>query len=182
MKYHYTLFNPRVDRPLHEVTTKVAEVAYDGFIDDLNERLFQLRRLVATAGYGTPLDFSKESLETLHDFFYDFSKQDFEKKPEHPSPHFLSLCHDAGIYISSMLLTKNHNLYWTLSRIKGDITFHKPVIRGFNVKNEKYGKDFERNFCGYAYRLIKTGIKEEGYFLKLYSTAERLATQPLPDS
>ena len=175
MNIDYQIFNPRVDRPLRELTSREAKEAYDWFIENIEERLVQLANILESSKSGVVLDFSENSLAGVHDFFHGFSKNDFKNKNQVPSSDLLSLCNDIGIYISEMLMRKHNNLSWKLNVRKGNVSYQRPVISGFSVKNKHYNYDFDRILITYAYRLIKDGIKEEGLFRRLYLKAGELA-------
>jgi len=175
MNIDYQIFDPRVDRPLHELTSLEAKEAYDWFIENIEERLVQLANILETSKSGVVLDFSENSLEGVHDFFHGFSSNDFKNKNQVPSSDLLSLCNDIGIYISEMLIRKHNNLSWKLNVIKGNVSYQRPVISGFSVKNKNYNYDFDRILIAYAYRLIKDGMKEESFFRRLYLKADELA-------
>ena len=63
MKSNYEIFDPKVDKPLHELSRKEAETAFDWFIANRKKRL---ECLIQFAAYcGVPIDFEVGSIDQL---------------------------------------------------------------------------------------------------------------------
>lgn len=65
----YVIFDPKVDRPLHELPREEARASYDWFLANIPARLDELFRLATVDG--VELNFSEASLTSLHDWFYE---------------------------------------------------------------------------------------------------------------
>tara|TARA_R110000850_G_scaffold276946_1_gene421056 strand:+ start:2384 stop:2785 length:402 start_codon:yes stop_codon:yes gene_type:complete len=130
----YEIFDPKVDRPLHELPRKEAKEAYDRFLMSIPSRIEQLACLLLKDGI--VLDYSAESLKKLNTWFCEIVAEEIEHGNKTPSPELLSLCNDIGMYISEIILRSSDNLHWKFwTKSKKDLLYQRPVITGFNVVN-----------------------------------------------
>ncbi|VAW74548.1 hypothetical protein MNBD_GAMMA12-236 [hydrothermal vent metagenome] len=164
----YVVFDPKVNRPLHELPRKEAHDAYDWFLKNVPVRLQELTKVVKK--YGIDLDFSEKSLLDLHAWFYDVAKEEHFLGNKAPSPELFSICNDIGIYIADILFRVLPNVKWDLF-IADDrgLSYQRPVLIGFNVKNKDYHVDLDYLICQYAFRILNAGKKENDLFLTLYN-------------
>jgi hypothetical protein len=165
----YKIFDPKVDKPLHELSRVEANSAYRWFISQKDKRKTMLMDHAKRNGFPIEGD-AKELIENLHEFFVTEVKK--EKKGHPPSSYIFSLCNDIGMLISDLLIEKAPQLSWTMHTAgKTDLSFQRPVIIGFNVKNKNYSVDIDYLLCQYAHRLASTGVKEDSFFWNIYSAA-----------
>jgi len=54
---------------------------------------------------------------------------------------------------------------------RNDLSYQRPVIRGFNVKNKNYSVDIDYLLCQYVHRLCAGGVKEDGLLLSIFKSA-----------
>ena len=169
----YSIFDPKVDRPLHEMSRKESQTAYDWFIENIPERLDELCELLHEGGID--LDFSESSLIKLHDYFFDFAQEERAVGNSSPSPELFSLCNDIGIYIAEILRKEEGRIDWDfyISNQKG-LSYQRPVLVGFDVKNKDYHIDVDYLICQYVFRILKTGKKENDLFLAILKKAKTI--------
>ncbi|MCA9006544.1 MAG: hypothetical protein KDA70_14830 [Planctomycetaceae bacterium] len=168
MSNAYVIFDPKVDRPLHEMPRKDAKAAYNWFIAQKDERVEVLKRYAHELGFS--LDDEFNAIEQLHDLLVAEIHKDGVR--DVPTPRVFSLCNDIAIFISEMLIRNESSLQWTFYIAnKNDLSYHRPVITGFNVKNKFYSVDIDYVLCQYAHRLSQGGSKEEGLLRRIYESA-----------
>lgn len=179
----YTLFDPQTDGPLHELSRKEAQRAYDAFISGRHHRIDQLSRLLEDSGIHLP-DFecvnrvvTESSLDAIGDWFY--VQVSAERPCERPSALVFSIAVDIGILMGDLLIASSSGLRWTLCIDgKSNIYYHRPVIIGFNVANKGYCIDIDYLLCQYAYRIIRDGRREPHILSSIFATAlERASTR-----
>ena len=160
----YRIFDPKINRPLHELSQVDAKVAFDWFIDNIPDRLREITELVGIDG--VELDFSEESLIKLHDWFFGIVAEERMLGNLTPSPELYSVCNDIGIYLSEFLIkAAKNNIKWLFfNKDVSGVSFQRPVISGFNVKNKNYCIDFDYLLCQYSFRILKTGSKDSSLF------------------
>lgn len=169
MTSEYSIFDPKVDRPLHELTRAEAEAAYDWFISQKDDRKRALLSHANELGVDLP-DNERESIELLHQLLVSEIKKE-GSQPE-PSAYVYSLCNDIAIFLSDMLIQSAPHLSWGMHTAgKSDLSYQRPVIRGFNVKNKNYSVDIDYLLCQYAHRLCGGGSKEEDLLWNIYSSS-----------
>jgi hypothetical protein len=165
----YSIFDPHIDRPLHELSREEAKDAYKWFISQKGLRKEELLRLCKERGVfiTEPVVF----LEKLHDFFIHEIKLDGIK--DTPSNYIYSLCNDIAIYMGELLIENASNIKWCFFiKGKSHIYYQRPVLIGFeNVKNKNYCIDFDYLLCQYAHRLFQGGEKEGELFKLMYECA-----------
>lgn len=163
----YTVFDPGVDRPLHEVGREEATRHFEHHITSLGARLAELQRLVAPAGI--QLDFSDHSLDQLDEWFPEIIQR-YGVDEEWPTPKALSVCNDVGMYLGETLRRKGSHLHWQMDISDRRMeSYQRPFITGFTkVKYPKgYGVDYDLLLGGYAVRLAQGGQREPGYIPKI---------------
>lgn len=169
----YNVFDPQVSRPLHELPRDEAKKAYDWFISSIPERITELRRLLQADG--VELDFQERSLTLLHNWFFDVAKEERALGNVSPSPELFSVCNDVAVYISEMLRLTSNKLHWHFYAANSKaISYQRAVLKGFNVKNRDYHVDFDYLICQYAFRIIKSGTKEDDLFLSMFQHAKTI--------
>ena len=160
----YCIFDPKINKPLHELTRAEAIEAYEWFMSQRNNRLKMLKLYLKEKNIFLNQDM--KSLEELHSFFYNEIIKEGIK--EYPSSYIFSLCNDIGIYISEMIINKTESVKWNFFKWgKTNIAYHRPVLMGFNTRNRRYSVDIDLILCHYAHRLCHGGKKEENMFSKL---------------
>lgn len=169
----YSVFDPKVNRPLHELPREEAKAAYDWFIKSIPERLEELRNLLRVDD--VDLNFEEASLTKLHDWFFDVVQEERELGNNSPSPELFSVCNDVGVYISEILRRESNKIDWSfyISNSKG-LSYQRPVLIGFGVKNKDYHIDFDYLICQYAFRIIKSGKKENDLYLSMLKKAKTM--------
>jgi hypothetical protein len=169
MTFEYSNFDPKVDKPLHELTRHEAEAAYEWFMSQKDYRKNVLLSYAVKLGYDLHGN-DKERIETFHKLLVSEIKK--EGVSPNPSSYILSLCNDIAIFISELLIKNAPHLSWGMHTAgKSDLSYQRPVIRGFNVKNKNYSVDIDYLLCQYAHRLCSSGQKEEELMWKIYSSA-----------
>lgn len=169
MASEYSIFDPKVDQPLHELTRSEATVAYDWFISQKDERKHRLLSHAKELGFHLQ-DEERETIERLHQLLV--SEIQKEKSQHTPSAYIYSLCNDIAIFMSDMLIRRAPHLSWGMHTAgKNDLSYQRPVIQGFNVKNKNYSLDIDYLLCQYAHRLCRGGSKEEDLLWSIYSNA-----------
>lgn len=159
----YIIFNPKVDKPLHELSREEAVLAYDWFISNIPIRLEQLFRLLALDGI--ELNFTEDSLKRLHDWFFELVVEERRLGNSTPSSELFSVCNDIGIYLSEFVIRSANKVKWLLFvKDKSGLSYQRPVITGFDVKNRDYYIDFDYLVCQYAFRILNKGNKENQLF------------------
>lgn len=170
MKMGYTIFDPKVSGPLHELPREDARAAYDWFISNIPARLNELSQLVGADG--VDLDFSVSSLTRLHDWFFDLVIEERDLGNSSPSPELFSVCNDVGVYLSEVVIRAGKQIKWLFfTKDENGLSYQRPVISGFNVKNKDYYIDFDYLLCQYAFRILKTGKKEVDLFAMMFKKA-----------
>jgi len=164
----YVVFDPKANRPLHEIPREEAHEAYNWFLKNVPVRLQELTKVVKEDGID--LDFSEKSLLDLHGWFYSVAKEEYFLGNEAPTPELFSVCNDIAVYIADMLFKVLPNVKWELF-IADDrgLSYQRPVLNGFNVKNKEYHVDLDYLICQYAFRILKAGKKESDLFFALYN-------------
>jgi hypothetical protein len=162
----YTIFDPKVNKPMHELRRDDAQAAYDWFISNVPIRLSELSGLLSSSGIS--LNFSEEALTSLHDWFFDFAMVEHHLGKSSPSPELFSICNDIGVYLSEYVIQAGRNIHWSFFTSDANgLSYQRPVITGFVVKNADYYIDFDYLICQYAFRIIKRGKKENAPFLAI---------------
>ncbi|MDH5630919.1 MAG: hypothetical protein OEY96_12280 [Gammaproteobacteria bacterium] len=169
----YKIFDPKVNRPLHEVSSGDAREAYNWFIENIPERLKEISDLLNSDNIN--LDLSDNSLVELHDWFIEIVQEERSYGNASPSPELFSVCNDIAIYIAEMIRKEGQNIDWNFytTNSKG-LSYQRPVLIGFNVKNKDFHIDIDILICQYAFRILKTNKIEEDRFLKIFEKAKTI--------
>ena len=162
----YCKFNPKVSAPLHTLTRKEAMQHYELFISQIEGRIEELQKLLKDSNI--ELDFSLDSVQQIDEWFID--NMHFNNFGQLSSKSF-SICNDLSMYLGEIVKRSCPSVDWKLNTIKSsDISYHRPVLMGFNVKNKNYNIDFDLILCQYAHRVIKGNI-DKGLLVKMVSSA-----------
>ena len=160
----YSIFDPKVDMPLHELPRKEARAAYDWFLSQRESRIQVLTQYSLESG----ICLKKNGIEKLHNLLV--AEVHKEGLREVPTARVYSLCNDIAIFISEMLIRNSASLKWKFYVAhERDVSYHRPVIVGFKVKSKRVDIDFI--LCQYAHRLSQGGEKEEGFLRRIYDSA-----------
>jgi hypothetical protein len=166
----YVIFDPMVNKPLHELPRDEAREAYDWFLANVGVRVSELSRLVGEMGI--ILDFSEDSLAPLHSWFFDLVNKEKRLGNSTPSPELFSVCNDIGVYLSEFVIRRGKQVKWLFyTGEKKALSYQRPVIAGFNVKNKDYHIDFDYLICQYAFRIFTKGAKEDNLFTLMINKA-----------
>ncbi len=153
----YTLFSPPARfavRPPWEWSAREARKHCEWFVEQIPDRLEELRNVVATVDQKTAksLDLTPKSLRLLGKWLEgaietrpdDSGNADLKEAPLGMSERglreiftieSLSLCVDAGIYLGEVLAARFGRVHWVLcEQPRGDVSFHEPVLAGFGDK------------------------------------------------
>jgi uncharacterized membrane protein YciS (DUF1049 family) len=170
----YEIFDPKVNRPLHELSREDAQIAYTWFVANISERLNELGGLLFHAGIA--LDGSDASLQDTHKWFVSQVLEERKLGNTEPSSKLFSVCNDIGIYFSEIIIREGKKIHWKffIKDEKG-LSYQRPVISGFDVKNKDYYIDFDYLICQYAFRILKTGNDESGLFNAMVQKARSLS-------
>ena len=165
----YACFDPGVDSPLDEVSRKEARAHYDLFIGQRKERISQLGALVARDGIS--MDGDDESILQLNGWFFQNVEPD--STGEYTlRPIWYSVVNDIAIYLCEELIRRAPWLHWEFYTYgKKDISYQRPVIMGFNVKNKRYNVDFDHMIGTYAHRVVRGKEDERDFFMKIMKSA-----------
>lgn len=170
----YEVFDPRVDRPLHELPREGAVKAYERFIESIPERMTQIANLVSDDGLS--LDFSEASLAQLNDWFYEVALEEAELGNDAPSPELFSVCNDVAVYIAEMIRRAKKGVHWTLYvSNETDVSYQRPVLVGFRTAAKDYHVDLDYLLCQYAFRILSRRKQEKEIFRSMYRRAIALA-------
>lgn len=170
----YVIFDPKVDRPLHKLPQEAALIAYDWFISNVPTRLDELSQLVDNDGIS--LDYSETSLSELHQWFFSLVLKERSIGNSAPSSELFSVCNDIGIYLAECVIKSAPQITWNFStKDLSELSYHRPVISGFNVENPGYSVDFDYLICQYAFRILKTGKEDVSLFTAMVRKALSIA-------
>lgn len=161
----YTIFDPFVDKPLHELKRDDALKAFEWFMSQREIRLHELQSLLKDDSI--ELDFTEDSLNELDNWFVQ--KVRAEGPSGEPSSFVFSICNDIGIYVSETMIRARPKLHWHFyTANRKDIAYQRPVIMGFSVSNKNYNIDCDYLLCQYAFRLLKGGENEDNMLTSIY--------------
>lgn len=170
MTSSYTIFDPQVDRPLNQVPRGEAQAAYSYFIAQKDIRKSALHSLADERGLSLLINDNRELIQRLQQLLESEVAEDGTRQM--PSPYVLSLCNDIGMFISDLLIQNAPQLAWGMHTAgKNDLSYQRPVVRGFNVENKNYSVDVDYLLCQYAHRLCHGGAKEGGLLWEIFRSA-----------
>lgn len=138
-------------------------------------RLSELSKLVAVDG--VVLDYSEDSVAKLHDWFFDVANEERQAGNVSPSPELFSVCNDIGVYVSEYVIqTTRSAVAWQFyTADKKGLSYQRPVLAGFGVPNKSFCVDVDYLLCTYAFRILKTGKKDEGFLEAIAAKAVSIA-------
>lgn len=165
----YEIFDPGVDRPLHEVSRSEAKRAHDRLMAAIPERLRQLRRLAEANGVDLQ---AKDGLQRFNDWFADSVEAD-PANPQLLRGEWYSVVNDVGLLIGESLIERSGGkLRWELfTRGKKDSAYQRSVVMGFDVPNPKFNYDFDLAVGHYAHRIVRGMDHERDFFARLVEKA-----------
>lgn len=115
---------------------------------------------------GINLDYSIESVKKIDKWFPSIIKPN-EKDESLPNAKSFSICNDLSMYLGAIITRNCPMVEWKLNTIKpSDVSYHRPVLMGFNVRNKNYNVDFDLVLCQYSHRILKGEI-EDGLLVKM---------------
>ncbi|SRX75271.1 hypothetical protein [Aequorivita antarctica] len=166
-KKNYIIFDPQVNSPLHLLDKKEAKEHFQLFISNIDERIKILQDLVSFSNI--ELDLSLISIEKLDNWFVQCVKENVVNGK--PDSFIFSICNDLAMYFGRVVISKCENVFWKLNTIRpSDISYNRPVLSGFNVKNKNYYVDFDLVLGQYAHRIAREKI-EENLLVKMVDSA-----------
>lgn len=168
----YEIFDPKVDRPLHELTRSEARRHFEHHLLSISDRINELKKLTEIAGI--KLDFTKASIEKLDYWFPKEIKPNIER-PQEPDKKSFSICNDVAIYLGESIRKKSNWIEWSLNTLrKSDISYHRPVLTNFRkIKNKNYNIDLDIVLCQYAHRILKGEIENNRLTRMFESSIEK---------
>jgi hypothetical protein len=160
----YEVFDPRVDRPLHEVSRPDARAHFDLVMATKEHRIAELKKLCN--GVGVNLDHGFDALQGFNDWFIAHVEPD-PARPRRARGRWLSLCHDLALYIGDSWIAKYSHLHWTLhTGGKRNVSYQRPVIAGFSV-GPRYTVDLDYALGGYAGDVAWGAPRDPDFFTQL---------------
>ncbi len=163
----YEIFDPKVNAPLESLNRTEAEAHFMLYVGSWNTRSIELQKIFDY--FNIKLDYSLKSIKKIDNVFEKIIETDISNTNT-ITPESFSFCNDLSLYFSNFLLKNCSKLKWELNTDLNDWSYHRPVLRGFNVKNKKYYIDFDFMLCQYAHYIIKNG-KKEGQILRMVESA-----------
>lgn len=152
----YEIFDPQVNEPLDKLSHIEAKNHFQLYTNSWDSRSIELNKVLNK--FQIKLDYSMKSIEEIDESFLNIIALD--KTEIKITPESFSFCNDLSLYLSEILLRFCPKLRWELNTDLKDWSYHRPVLRGFNVKNKKYYLDFDLMLCQYAHYSLKYGIKK----------------------
>ncbi|HVS14367.1 MAG TPA: hypothetical protein VMV46_10600 [Thermoanaerobaculia bacterium] len=165
----YEVFDPGVDRPLNELPRAVATMAYLELMAVKNHRVDQLRRLAAANG----IDIDAESgLRDLNRWF-DKSVSPSASNPQRLESRWYSVVNDIALLLGDQIVERSgQTLRWQLCKgERKNVSYQRPVIVGFEVKNANYNLDLDLLVGMYGHRLLQGQPANPDYFESLVTSA-----------
>ncbi len=130
----YQPFDPRLDRPLHEVSRREAQAAFAYLMESREERLAELQKLAEAN------DVDHHDLQQLNDWFVR-SVEANEEQPNRLSNRWYSVVNDLALHIGERLGRDSDGaIHWhLLTRRKADLSYQRHVLVGFSgVTNPEF--------------------------------------------
>ena len=165
----YEVFDPGVDRPLHELPRREARAAYQRLMDVRHERIAELARLAATDG--VDLD-APDAVGQLDRWFLS-SVEPNEAEPGRLRNIWYSVVNDIGLFLGERAIEgSGGSLHWAFFTAgKTDVAYQRHVVMGFDVANKKYNVDFDLLVARHGHRIVSGEDVEPGYFDKILGNA-----------
>jgi hypothetical protein len=163
----YAIFDPGVDRPLSDVTRPVADAAFRKLMASREERINELRTLVAP---GVDLD-APNGLDQL-DGWFTKSVEANPSNMERLRNEWYSVVNDIGLLLGERAISaSNGQLRWTMCTTPKDASYQRHVITGFSVANPRYHVDFDVLVGMYGQSIVAGENTEPNYFTTLLRAA-----------
>jgi hypothetical protein len=163
----YSIFNPKVSAPLHILGRKEALEHYELFVSQIDKRIKEIRKLLKDSNI--ELDFSIESVKQLDEWFVINMRAN---SSDQLSAKSFSICNDLSMYFGEIVKRNCSSVDWKLNTVRSsDISYHRPVLIGFDVKNKNYNIDFDLILCQYAQRIIKNNADDKGLLFRMVFSA-----------
>lgn len=169
----YRVFDPGVDRPLHEVSRRQAKRHYEKLMAEKEERKQALVELLAREG--VELDGSERSVQQLNDWFRASVEADPEDDAPKPrlAPRWFGVINDIAVYLGDLLCERNPRLHWELYVWgKRNTAYQRPVIMGFDAPNSKFNLDLDAAIAVDGHRVVAGLSVEEDEFVAILHEAE----------
>lgn len=139
----YEVYVQASDRrvPYGELTRGEARANFDALMASKDERIEQLRRLVATDG--VDLDGWPEGVQRLNDW-YVANVQPHPTEVERLEHLWYSVATDIAVLLGESLVRRSGGrLRWELYVWgKRNVSYHRPVVMGFDAPNPRYNADY----------------------------------------
>lgn len=136
----YEIFDPEVDRPLHEVDRRRAKRHFERLMAQKEERKSQLAGLLARND-GPGLGDDDASVSAL-DRWYRERLQADPQRPHRLLPEWYSVVNDMALHLGDLAIARCPWLHWELFVWgRKDASYHRPVLMGFRVPNGRYNVD-----------------------------------------
>lgn len=165
----YEVFDPGVDRPLHELPRREARAAFDRLMDARHVRIDELTRLAATDG----VDLAATDAVDQLDRWFLRSVEPNPDEPERLRNIWYSVVNDIGLYLGERAIEgSGGSLHWAFFTAgKTDVAYQRHVVMGFDVANKKYNVDFDLLVARHGHRVVGGVEVEPGYFMKILGNA-----------
>ena len=165
----YQIFNPEVDRPLHELPRGEARAAHDRLMAARSARVAALKRLARASGVDLE---GLDALQQLNDWFVSSVESD-DGAPGRLSSDWYSVVNDIGLYLGEEAIARSGGkLRWEFfTRGKRDIAYQRSVIMGFDVPNPKYNVDFDLAVATYGHRIVQGLEHDRAFFVHIFENA-----------
>jgi hypothetical protein len=148
----YSPFDPGVTQPLHEVTKREARAAFNRLMEAKDDRVSELRRLLADNGVALASD--DAGLQVVNDWF----RNEVEGNPETGRLRniWYAVVNDLALFLGDVMIERCPNLKWVMfDKGARDVSFQRHVIMGFTkVANPKYNVDIDLMLGIYGHRII----------------------------
>lgn len=165
----YEVFDPQVDRPLHEVSRPEARAHFDLVLSTKEQRIEELRRL--GRAIGVDLDGRADALQSFNDWFAAHVEPDPDR-PGRARGRWLSVCHDLALYIGDRWIAEYPHLHWTLhTGGRRNVSYQRPVIAGF-PDAPRYTVDLDYALGGYAGDVAWGTARDGDFFIALLRSVD----------
>lgn len=144
-------FDPGVSRPLGEVSRREARAAFGHLIASKEDRLEQLRQLLAANGVA--LSASQTDLQLVNDWF----RQEVEgDESGRLVPRWYAVVNDLALFLGEVVIARCPNISWQMfEKGKRDVAYQRHVLMGFSqVPNPNYNVDIDRLLAAYGHRIV----------------------------
>jgi hypothetical protein len=148
----YEVFDPEVDRPLHEVSRAQARRHFDKLMAEKEERKAMLAALLERDGL--ELGDDDASISALDHWYRDRVEPDPERS-NRLFPEWYSVANDMALHLGDVAISRSPWLRWELYVWgKKNASYHRPVLMGFRVPHDKYNVDLDAAVVGLGLRRV----------------------------